>query len=170
MVLRQQPDDQTTLDELTQAIQEVNEGLLRCKQSLKRKADQMIEDEFEELKRLCCNANVGVNQVTKITRGSLRILLNFLSILGLYRFKSCAQTGRFAEIYEPWLITNEMREIAAKVNLSLKLQVTYDKEKFDELDAFFIKRDGSISDSLRHVDGENGYRFLKQPQSSLMVK
>ncbi|XP_070547688.1 myosin-2 heavy chain, non muscle-like [Ptychodera flava] len=98
------------------------------------------------------------------------MLLNFLSILGLYRFKSSVQTGRFAELYEPWLITDEMREIAAKVNLPLKLQVTYDEKKFRELDAFFIKRDGSISDSLGNVDGHNGCRFVKQPQSSLLVE
>ncbi|XP_070547852.1 restin homolog [Ptychodera flava] len=170
MVLRQRPDDQTTLDALTQEIQKITESLLRCKQTLKRKADQIIEDGIEELKRLCCDANVGVNQVTKITDGSLRMLLNFLSILGLYRFKSSVQTGRFAELYEPWLITDEMREIAAKVNLPLKLQVTYDEKKFDELDAFFIKRDGGISDFLRHVGDENGYGFLKRPESSLLVE
>ncbi|XP_070547520.1 uncharacterized protein [Ptychodera flava] len=170
MVSRQRPDDQTTLDALTQEIQKVTESLLRCKQTLKRKADQIIEDGIEELRRLCRDANVGVNQVTKITDGSLRMLLNFLSILGLYRFKSSVQTGRFAELCEPWLITEEMRELAAKANLFIELQVTYEEKKFDELDAFFIKRDRSISDSLRHGDDENGYRFVNQPQSSLMVK
>ncbi|XP_070547416.1 chromosome partition protein Smc-like [Ptychodera flava] len=170
MVLRQRPDDQATLDALTQAIQEVNESLLRCKQSLKRKADQVIEDESEQLKRLCNDANVGVYQAKKVAKGSLRMLLNFLSILGLYRFKSSVQTGRFAELYEPWLITDEMREIAAKVNVPLKLQVTYDEKKFDELDAFFVKRDGSISDSMRHSDGGKEFRFVKQPQSSLLVE
>ncbi|XP_070547851.1 uncharacterized protein [Ptychodera flava] len=170
MVSRQRPDDQTTLDALTQEIQKISESLLRCKQTLKRKADQIIEDGIEELKRLCCDANVGVNQVTKITIGSLGMLINFLSILGLYRFKSSVQTGRFAELYEPWLITDEMREIAAKVNLPLKLQVTYDEKKFDELDVFFIKRDGGISDFLRHVGDENGYGFLKGPESSLLVE
>ncbi|XP_070547414.1 early endosome antigen 1-like [Ptychodera flava] len=170
MVSRQRPDDQTTLDALTQAMQEVNESLLRCKQALKRKADQVIEDESEQLKRLCCDANVGVHQAKKVAKGSLGMLLNFLSILGLYRFKSSVQTGRFAELYEPWLITDEMREIAAKVNLPLKLQVTYDKKKFDELDAFFVKRGGSISDSMRHSDGGKEYRFVNQPQSSLLVE
>ncbi|XP_070547832.1 myosin-2 heavy chain, non muscle-like [Ptychodera flava] len=98
------------------------------------------------------------------------MLLNFLSILGLYRFKSSVQTGRFAELYEPWLITDEMREIAAKVNLPLKLQVTYDKKKFDELDAFFIERDGRIPDFSRNLHGEREYRFEKQPQSKLLVE
>ncbi|XP_070547344.1 uncharacterized protein [Ptychodera flava] len=157
MVLRQRPDDQPTLDALTQAIQEVNESL----QSLKRKADQMIEDESAKLKRLCCDANVGVNQVTNVTKGSLAMLLNFLSILGLYRFKSSVQTGRFADLYEPWLITDEMREIAAKVNLPLKLQVTYDEKRFRELDAFFIKREFlHICLSFIEITGKFSYTLL----------
>ncbi|XP_070547692.1 uncharacterized protein [Ptychodera flava] len=170
-ICRQEPIDQSAVAALKNTIQEVSEALNRCPQCLKRKVEQIIEEgNVEILKRICYNADIGVNQVTKVENGSLGMLLNFLSILGLYRFKSSAQTGRFAELYEPWLITEEMREIAAKVKLPLKLQVTYDEKNFDELDAFFIQRDGVLSDSYSHSAEEEVQRFEKEPQSSLVVE
>ncbi|XP_070547682.1 cingulin-like [Ptychodera flava] len=170
VICRQEPVDQSAVDALKKTYHGISDALDQFQLILKRKADDVIEKEGEKVTRICREANVGVNQVTKITKGSLRMLLNFLSILGLYRFKSSVHTGRFADLYEPWLITDEMREIAAKVNLPLKLQVTYDKKKFDELDAFFIERDGRLSDSLRYLDGEGGFKFEKQPQSSPQVE
>ncbi|XP_070547831.1 uncharacterized protein [Ptychodera flava] len=170
MMSRQQPYDQSAVAALKQTIQEVHDAFNQCQQSLKRKAEQTIHEDSEKLKRLCYEVNCGVNGVTNLKEGSLGMLVNFLSILGLYRFKSSVQTGKFAELYEPWLITDEMRERAAKVNLPLKLQVTYDKKKFDELDAFFIARDLRISDFSRQPDGKVRYRFEKQPQSKLLVE
>ncbi|XP_070547833.1 uncharacterized protein [Ptychodera flava] len=164
---RHQPVDQSVVATLEQTIQKVNRAFNQCQQCLKRKAEQTINEDSEKLERLCYEAHCGVNRVTNLKEGSLGMLLNFLSILGLYRFKSSVQTGRFAELYEPWLITDEMRQIAAKVNLPLNYKLLQQGE-VDELDSFFIERDGRISDSVRHFDGEDGYRFERQPKSSQM--
>ncbi|XP_070547841.1 uncharacterized protein [Ptychodera flava] len=99
---RQELSDQSAVAAIAQDIQDVSDTLKRCQQRFKRKTDNMVDKDNETLKKVCSGSDCGVNQA-KITKGSLGMFLNFLSILGLYRFKSSVHTGRFAKLYEPSL-------------------------------------------------------------------
>ncbi|XP_070547811.1 uncharacterized protein [Ptychodera flava] len=83
--------------------------------------------------------------------------VNFLGIIYLYRFKSSCHNGRFAKAFEPLLITDEMRELAKRFNIPLKLKVTYDQEQFDAIDHFFCKRNG-----LHRFDGQSAQPGVKR--------
>ncbi|XP_070550107.1 triadin-like [Ptychodera flava] len=89
-----------------------------------------------------CRDNFGEVSVTSMKQDSLAISLDLPTLYNLYRLKQTCLSGSFPDSFEPLLITDEMREGAEKVGLQLKLKATYDQARFDELELFFINRDG----------------------------
>ncbi|XP_070550089.1 uro-adherence factor A-like [Ptychodera flava] len=90
-----------------------------------------------------CRDSFGEGTVTMSTkRDSLAISLDLPTLYNLYRLKQTCLSGSFPDSFEPLLITDKMREEADKVGLQLKLKATYDQARFDELELFFINRDG----------------------------
>ncbi|XP_070573535.1 uncharacterized protein [Ptychodera flava] len=114
-----------------------------CEQALKRRIDDVLgdEDDCQEIKK-ACKQKLGDVDPSSLTAKSLAILLRFLTLYNLYRLKQTCRSGSLARAFEPLLITDEMREIAAKVGMTLRLKATYDEKKFREVELFFINRDG----------------------------
>ncbi|XP_070569335.1 uncharacterized protein [Ptychodera flava] len=88
-----------------------------------------------------CKDNLGVDP-SDLRAGCLEILLKLPGLYNLYRVKQTCKSANLAKAFEPLLITDEMREIAAKVGVTLQLKATYDEESFKEVELFFINRDG----------------------------
>ncbi|XP_070547436.1 uncharacterized protein [Ptychodera flava] len=135
VLLRQCPDDDSK-------IALVEEARKECMQLFKENADTVVKVNSEEIRRLAKERENGVNNAMNTHARSLGMLVNFLGILYLYRFKSACHNGRFAKAFEPLLITDEMRELAERFNIPLKLKATYDQQQFDAIDHFFCQRDG----------------------------
>ncbi|XP_070547450.1 uncharacterized protein [Ptychodera flava] len=123
-------------------MKKVDGVLKECMQLFKENADNIVNVNSEEIRRQTKNCECGVHNVNNIHRGSLGMSVNFLGIRYLYRFKSACHNGRFAKAFEPLLITDEMRELAERFNIPLKLKATYDQQQFDAIDHFFCQREG----------------------------
>ncbi|XP_070557800.1 uncharacterized protein [Ptychodera flava] len=121
---------------------EVKAAWGECEQGLKRRVQAVLadEDSCNEVKKVC-KEKVGLDPTT-MTAESLGILLKILTLYYLYRLKQTCRSRNLAKALEPLLITDEMREIAAKVGITLQLKATYDMVKFKEIERFFIIRDG----------------------------
>ncbi|XP_070558210.1 uncharacterized protein [Ptychodera flava] len=121
---------------------EVKAAWGECEQGLKRRVQAVLadEDNCNEVKKVC-KEKVGLDPTT-MTAESLGILLKILTLYYLYRLKQTCRSRNLAKALEPLLITDEMREIAAKVGITLQLKATYDTVKFEEIERFFIIRDG----------------------------
>ncbi|XP_070547440.1 uncharacterized protein [Ptychodera flava] len=135
---RQCPVDDSKIAMIKKSI-EALEGFM---QLFKENANNMVNVNSEEIRRRTKEREFGVHDVKNIYPSSLGMLVNFLGILYLYRFKSACHNGRFAKAFEPLLITDEMRELAKRFNIPLKLKATYDQQQFDAIDHFFCQRDG----------------------------
>ncbi|XP_070573519.1 uncharacterized protein [Ptychodera flava] len=87
-----------------------------CKQALKRRVEDVLGDQdgCQEIKK-ACKQKLGDVDPSSLTAKSLAILLRFLTLYNLYRLKQTCRSGSLARAFEPLLITDEMREIAAKL-------------------------------------------------------
>ncbi|XP_070557115.1 uro-adherence factor A-like isoform X2 [Ptychodera flava] len=137
-------------EEQTQAISvqqqqndhEVKAAWRECEQGLKRRVQAVLADEesCSEVKKIC-KEKVGLDPNT-VTAKSLGILLKILTLYYLYRVKQTCRSRSLAKALEPLLITDEMRKIADTVGITLQLKAMYDMVKFEEIELFFINRDG----------------------------
>ncbi|XP_070547452.1 uncharacterized protein [Ptychodera flava] len=123
-------------------MEKVDEVLKECMQLFKENADNAVNVNSEEIRRRAKKRENGVHDAVDIHLSSLGMSVNFLGIICLYRFKSACHNGRFAKAFEPLLITDEMRELAERFNIPLKLKVTYNQQQFDAIDHFFCQSDG----------------------------
>ncbi|XP_070570882.1 uncharacterized protein [Ptychodera flava] len=121
---------------------EVKAAWGECKHRLKRSVQAVLADDSNcnEVKKVC-KEKVGLDPTT-VKAESLGILLKILTLYYLYRLKQTCRSRNLAKALEPLLITEEMREIAAKVGITLQLKATYDTVRFEEMERFFINRDG----------------------------
>ncbi|XP_070545681.1 uncharacterized protein [Ptychodera flava] len=102
-----------------------------------------------------CRDNFGEVSVTSMKQDSLAISLDLPTLYNLYRLKQTCLSGSFPDSFEPLLITDKMREEADKVGLQLKLKAIYDQARFDELELFFINRDGGGLEPVKLYDDFN---------------
>ncbi|XP_070543758.1 uncharacterized protein [Ptychodera flava] len=131
-----------------------------CEHRLKRRVQAVLadEDSCSEVKKVC-KEKVGLDPNTLAT-GCLGILLKIVTLYYLYRLKQTCRSRNLAKALEPLLITDEMREIAAKVGITLQLKATYDTVKFKEIERFFINRDGGgIQPLTFHYEKEEDGQF-----------
>ncbi|XP_070570837.1 centromere-associated protein E-like [Ptychodera flava] len=121
---------------------EVKAAWGECEHCMKRRVQAVLadEDSCNEVKKVWTE-RVGLDPTT-VTAESLGILLKILTLYYLYRLKQTCRYRNLAKALEPLLITDEMREIAAKHGITLQLKATYDTLKFEEIEHFFINRDG----------------------------
>ncbi|XP_070575125.1 uncharacterized protein [Ptychodera flava] len=180
------------LEEQTQAVSsqlrqlqerkknEVKTAWGECEQGLKRRVQAVLadEDSCNEVKKVC-KENLGLDPTTLATE-SLGILLKIVTLYYLYRLKQTCRSRSLAKALELLLITDEMREIAAKVGIKLQLKAMYDTGKFEEIELFFIDRDGGglhpvtfhdeiESDGHRNIDSKDEEPPLSQQANGQVV-
>ncbi|XP_070547437.1 uncharacterized protein [Ptychodera flava] len=146
---RQHPIDESRIVTIKTRVQEIDDAVKRFKQLFDLNAKRVANDDGTEVSRIMEREKLGAQETKNLHTKSLGMAVNFLGILYLYRFKSACHNGRFAKAFEPLLITDEMRELAKRFNIPLKLKATYDQQQFDRIDQFFCKRDG-----LHRLDGQ----------------
>ncbi|XP_070561167.1 uncharacterized protein [Ptychodera flava] len=140
------------LKELGEEVKSLKEDIrkLRAKwrdsnQAFKHRVAELVdtaEDSLQEVKKVCKEKLGDDMDPKRLTAESLGILLELLTLYALYKLKQTCRSGSLAKAFEPLLITDEMREIAAEVGLKLQLKATYNLEKFKEVERFFFERDG----------------------------
>ncbi|XP_070561900.1 uncharacterized protein [Ptychodera flava] len=115
-----------------------------CRRSLKKRAGEAINnrDTAQKVRRTCVDEFGDGVETTGMGTESLQVSVAVPRLLNLYRLRGSCQSRRLSRSLDPILITDEMRENAASVGLPLKLIATYDQARFDELELFFINRDG----------------------------
>ncbi|XP_070549192.1 uncharacterized protein [Ptychodera flava] len=138
-----------TVEEVTEPgnvedmIKTVDDSWKSCLAELDKSADKVITNETSHQRvNDVCKKNFGKVTATSLKKESLAISLNLPTLYNLYRVRHTCLSGSFPDSFEPLLITDKMREEADKVGLQLKLKATYDQARFDELQLFFINRDG----------------------------
>ncbi|XP_070556630.1 uncharacterized protein [Ptychodera flava] len=121
----------------------MEEVMTTLRAALKRRVEDVLGDQDSCLEiKNACKQKLGDVDPSSLTAKSLAILLRFLTLYNLYRLKQTCRSGSLARAFEPLLITDEMREIAAKVGITLRLRATYDEKRFKDVELFFINRDG----------------------------
>ncbi|XP_070557078.1 uncharacterized protein [Ptychodera flava] len=179
-----EPEEQTQAVsvQLQQNDHEVETAWSECQHGLKRRVQAVLadEDSCNEVKKVC-KEKIGLDPNT-VTAESLGILLKILTLYYLYRLKQTCRSRNLAKALEPLLITDEMREIAAKVGITLQLKAMYDMAKFEEIELFFINRDGGgvqpvtfhdeTEDNGGHcnLDSEDEKPSLSQQESDPIVE
>ncbi|XP_070546261.1 uncharacterized protein [Ptychodera flava] len=117
-----------------------------------------------------CRDNFGEVTVTSMKQKCLAISLDLPTLYNLYRLKQTCLSGSFPDSFEPLLITDKMREEAEKVGLQLKLKATYDQARFDELELFFINRDGGGLEPVKMyhdvIEGEDDEEILTDDEDT----
>ncbi|XP_077985422.1 uncharacterized protein LOC144440056 isoform X2 [Glandiceps talaboti] len=127
----------------------------KCTQLFNSNSDKIVtdtssRDSIDEVCTKCCKDKVCVSDMRT---GSLNMTLNFPHLPSLYRFEGCCRSGSLVTSLEPLLITDEMRQLAAEVDLPLQLHLTYDNDEFYEVGEFFLDRDGgSREKTVLHDD------------------
>ncbi|XP_070569239.1 uncharacterized protein [Ptychodera flava] len=145
------------LKEIEEQPEEIKEKVKaawkECQRMHKRKVEEVLEDEgvSQEVKKLCKD-KVGDVDPSSLKAESLAMLFRLLTLYHLYRLKQTCRSGSLAKAFEPLLITDEMREIAATVGITLQLKAAYDSEKFRLVELFFINRDGGGIEPLKKYD------------------
>ncbi|XP_070575460.1 uncharacterized protein [Ptychodera flava] len=131
-------------EKIEEVITKLKSAWRDCKWALKRKVDEVVADENDcgDVKKVCKKKLGDEVDAKSLREKSLAILLRLLTLYNLYRVKQTCRCGSLAKAFEPLLITDEMREIAAEVGIKLQLKATYNPERFKELELFFINRDG----------------------------
>ncbi|XP_070573145.1 centrosomal protein of 128 kDa-like [Ptychodera flava] len=131
-------------EKMEEMVTKLNAAWRDCKHAMKRKVEGVVADEDDcgDVKKVCKKILGDEVDPTSLTAKSLGILLRLLTLYNLYRVKQTCRCGSLAKAFEPLLITDEMREIAAKVGIKLQLKATYNQERFKEVELFFINRDG----------------------------
>ncbi|XP_070570585.1 uncharacterized protein [Ptychodera flava] len=162
-----------TLEEQTQALSvqlrrlqemkknEVKAAWRECEHGLTNRVQAVLadEDSCNEVKKVC-KEKVGLDPTT-VTAESLGILLKILTLYYLYRLKQTCRSRNLAKALEPLLITDEMREIAAKVGITLQLKATYDMVKFEEIEHFFINRNFEYLHEVTEVKEKLSYHLTQ---------
>ncbi|XP_070568797.1 uncharacterized protein [Ptychodera flava] len=101
-----------------------------------------------------CNDKFGDGvEVTGMATKSLEISVAIPRLVNLYRMEASCQSESFTEALEPIMITDEMREVAATAGIPLKLIATYDQTTFNEIELFFLNRDGGGIEQADIFDG-----------------
>ncbi|XP_070575682.1 myosin-13-like [Ptychodera flava] len=131
-------------EKIEEVITKLKSAWRDCKWAMKRKVEEVVADEdgLGDIKTLIMKILGDEVDAKGFREKSLAILLRLLTLYNLYRVKQTCRCGSLAKAFEPLLITDEMREIAAKVGIKLKLRATYNPDRFKELELFFINRDG----------------------------
>ncbi|XP_070571563.1 uncharacterized protein [Ptychodera flava] len=140
-VLQQHLREETTQAQISQDHAE--KTIDKLKAALKRKVDEVVadEDSCKEVKEICKKILDDVDLKGLVAK-SLGILIRFLALYTLYKLKHTCRSGSLAKAFEPLLITDDMRKMAAAAEIKLQLKATYDTKKFKEVELFFINRDG----------------------------
>ncbi|XP_070546546.1 uncharacterized protein [Ptychodera flava] len=133
--------------ESTSGVREEKEKLNttweECNGEFEKKVNEVtVSGESQQMVHYNCKEHFGKVKVKGTEQGSLAIHLDLPTVYNLYRLEHTCLSGSFPDSFEPLLITDKMREEADKVGLQLKLKATYDQARFDELELFFINRDG----------------------------
>ncbi|XP_070575572.1 uncharacterized protein [Ptychodera flava] len=125
-----------------------------CKKAQKRKVEEVVanEDGSGDVTKLCKKILGDEVDAKSLTEKSLGIILSLLTLYNLYRVKQTCRCGSLAKAFEPLLITDEMRDIAAEVGIKLKLKATYNPDRFKEVELFFINRDGGGIQPMKIYD------------------
>ncbi|XP_070569125.1 uncharacterized protein [Ptychodera flava] len=146
--------DFNQLGEMEEKQNAVQAALSDCQMKLTQRSEEVVDNEQsrQEMENTI-KEKLGDVDVNSFKAESLAILLRFLTLYNLYRLKQTCRSRSLAKAFEPLLITDEMREIAAKVGVApLRLKVTYDQKKFREVELFFINRDGGGVRPLKSYD------------------
>ncbi|XP_070545705.1 putative autophagy-related protein 11 [Ptychodera flava] len=115
----------------------------KCKAQHDETTNEVItNEESQQRVDYNCRKHFGNVKSKGNKKCSLAIHLDIPTMYNLYRLEHTCLSGSFPDSFEPLLITDKMREEADKVGLQLKLKATYDQARFDELELFFINRDG----------------------------
>ncbi|XP_070551903.1 uncharacterized protein [Ptychodera flava] len=158
---RQQSPNMSVIATLEAQLSECRYAFERCQRQLKRIADNLARDSSQLRMHIRQNEDLGINEVRGTKSGSLRMSVNFLGTLQLYKFKSGCRNGRLAAVLKPLLISDMMLKEALKVNIPLKLKVSYNTVQFDAIDKYFIYNQWSIASrsyeelSLKDTFNEN---------------
>ncbi|XP_070568128.1 synaptonemal complex protein 1-like [Ptychodera flava] len=140
-------------EQMDEEMNELKDAWKDCKQALTNWIGELIadKDRYQGLKKVC-KKNLGDVVTLSLTAKSLTILLKLLTLYNMYRLKQTCRCGSLAKALELLLITDEMREISAKVGMTLQLKATYDQKKLEEIELFFIKRDCGGIQPMRIYD------------------
>ncbi|XP_070545743.1 uncharacterized protein [Ptychodera flava] len=123
--------------------QKLNATWEECNGEFETNAHEVtISEESQQIICCHCREHLSKVKVKGTEQGSLAIHVDLPTVYNLYRLEHTCLSGSFPDSFEPLLITDKMREEADKVGLQLKLKATYDQARFDELELFFINRDG----------------------------
>ncbi|XP_070571574.1 uncharacterized protein [Ptychodera flava] len=150
--LRETEEDVTAL--LGKGSKEPEQKVVnQLKAKLTHRVEEVVadEDRREEVMKIC-NRILEDMVPELLTVRSLAILLRFLTLYNLYKLKQTCRSGSLARAFEPLLITDEMRKIAAEAGIKLQLKATYDTKKFEEVEVFFINRDGGGIQPVKFYD------------------
>ncbi|XP_070546206.1 myosin-6-like [Ptychodera flava] len=162
--------DQDQIQSIRKKQEKLKAAMKRCKEEFHKKSSQVIANKgSQETINNNCEEHFGEAKVTGINNCSLAIQLNLPTLYNLYRLEHTCLSGSFPDSFEPLLITDKMREEADKVGLKLTLKATYDQARFNELELFFINRDGGGLKPVKvyddviegkdaeeiHIDGED---------------
>ncbi|XP_070551909.1 uncharacterized protein [Ptychodera flava] len=66
------PIDKTAITALQDDMRQTLQALKRCQQGLKRKADEIVNDDSQPLKFVCRNADLGINNITQTKSGRFK--------------------------------------------------------------------------------------------------
>ncbi|XP_070572230.1 uncharacterized protein [Ptychodera flava] len=118
-------------------------ALTDCRKGLHQNVEEVLADDSgRQVIVETVKDYLGDVDPCDLTADSLGMLLRLPGLYNLYRLKQTCRSTNLAKAFEPLLITYEMRELAAKVGVTLQLKATYDEECFKEIELFFINRDG----------------------------
>ncbi|XP_070549133.1 filamin A-interacting protein 1-like [Ptychodera flava] len=136
-------DEQEPSSSVREKKEKVNATWKGCNEEFKKNANEVnINEESQQIICFKCKEHCGLVKVKSTEISSLTIHMDIPTLYNLYRLEHTCLSGSFPDSFEPLLITDKMREEADKVGLQLKLKATYDQARFDELELFFINRDG----------------------------
>ncbi|XP_070545673.1 uncharacterized protein [Ptychodera flava] len=136
-------DKQESTSSVREEKEKLNATWKECNGDFETNANEVtINEESQQTVHYNCEEHFGKVKVKGTEQSSLAIHLDLPTVYNLYRLEHTCLSGSFPDSFEPLLITDKMREEADKVGLQLKLKATYDQARFDELELFFINRDG----------------------------
>ncbi|XP_077990954.1 uncharacterized protein LOC144445286 [Glandiceps talaboti] len=117
---------------------------LQCVDKSLEKHSNIFKQDPNNQKRLNNSCNKNYANVKDVGKGCLLLILNFTSLLHLYKFEGKCRSGQFSAAIEPLLISDEMIEISSKLNITPQLRVEYDQDNFKAVERYFMLRDGGL--------------------------
>ncbi|XP_070573833.1 putative leucine-rich repeat-containing protein DDB_G0290503 [Ptychodera flava] len=123
-------------EQIEEMITKLKSAWRDCKKAQKRRVEEVVADEdgLGDIKTLIMKILGDEVDAKSLREKSLAILLRLLTLYNLYRVKQTCRSRSMAKAFEPLLITDEMRDIAAEVGIKLQLKATYNPERFKELE------------------------------------